>query len=110
VEDGRPGPAHADHDDRRRDRKPAHLGMATMPVGDLEPVGQIHGQDLGRDHGAELGQVGLVLEPVDQAIQAEAERVSAEVVQPGAAPGGVQQPLGAEFRHHAARRRIEAAP
>jgi hypothetical protein len=100
VQDRRPGATHADHDDRRGDVGGRHVGMAGMPVGDLQPVDEVRREQLGGHRLAERVQSGLGLDALDEAVEAVSVGVAAEVLQPGALVGFLNQPLRAELECH----------
>ena len=73
----------AHHDDRRGDVALGHVGVALVPVRDLEAVGQVHAGVVGGDEHPDLVQPGLGALGVQQALEALPPEGFAEVVQAG---------------------------
>ena len=60
--------------------------MPLVPVDDLQAVREVADEVVGRDRGAELAEAGLGPQRVDEAVEADPERVGAEILEARARP------------------------
>ena len=87
----RPGAGQPEPEQRRIDGHVVDLGMAAVPVLDLQPLAQVHADARVDEILAAVVEPGLVAQSVDEDLQALAEGVVAEVLEPGSLDGGRHQ-------------------